>query len=220
MKPLSKLCHLVVCLSIALSSLYASAVSGVTLSLLPSSQTGAPGDLVSLDLVIDGLGDFAPDSLGDFDIDIAYDPAALTLSGFILGDFLGDIGLGEALDFSGGDLGGGLVNLAEVSLLEPAAATCIFCIPPYLDEIQPGSFALATLDFTIGSLAPGSSTTVGISTVNALGDGFGLALPLDNTLDAIIRRPADTVPEPGSLILLLAGIGAFALLRRRAGGAG
>ena len=197
--------------------LSATSAAAVTLSLQPSSQTAASGSTVSLELVIAGLGDFAPASLGDFDIDLSYDPAALSFSGITLGGFLGDTALFEAVDYSGGDLGGGLVNLAEVSFLEPEAASCIFCVPPYLDAIQPDTFALATVDFLVDGLASGASTNVAIDTVHALGDGFGIALPLDATADAVIRRQASgTAPEPGSLVLLLAGLSAFAALRHGA----
>jgi hypothetical protein len=47
-------------------------VSAVTLSLEPASSTVGVGDSLSLDLVIAGLGDYSSDSLGDFDIDIAF----------------------------------------------------------------------------------------------------------------------------------------------------
>ena len=184
-----------------------------TLSLLPASQTAVSGDNVSLDLVIDGLGNFAPDSLGDFDVDIGYDAAVLSFQSLILGPFLGDVGLGEAIDFSGGDLGG-LVNVAELSLLEPDALTCIFCISPFLDDIQPGSFTLATLNFHVDALAPGSSTTVSISSVNILGDGFGNLLTLDSTNDAVIRGPQISIPEPSILALLGLGLFGIGAVRR------
>ena len=190
-------------------------IPAATLSLLPSTQTASPGDGVSVQLFVEGLGDLAPDSVGDFDIDIGYDPTALTFGGYILDDFLGDIGLGEAIDFSLGDLGGGLINLAAVSFLEPDATNCVLCLPPYLDDIQPGSFPLGTLDFVVGGLAPGTSTTISIATVNALGDGFGVALPVDQTADAVVRRPAAPMPAPGVLVLVLSGIGLLRLVRPR-----
>ena len=82
---------------------FVSQASAITLSLLPAVQTVAPGDTVSLDLVIDGLGDFAPDSLGTFDIDIAFDSTALSFIGYSLGTFHGDELFGEAWDLSLGD---------------------------------------------------------------------------------------------------------------------
>ena len=177
----------------------------VVLSLEPSSQIAGPGDSVSLDLVISGLGNGAPDSLGDFDIDISFDASALSFLGYTLGTSLGDVGLGEAFDGSFGDLGGGLVNLAEVSLLFPFE----------LDALQADTFTLATLDFSVDVLAPGDSTTVDIDTVWALGDGFGLPLTVDAANSAVIRNAA--VPEPSLLALValgLTGVG-FASRRRK-----
>ena len=175
--------------------------AAVTLSLQPASQTAAPGDPVTLELVVGGLGDFAPDSLGAFDVDIAYDSAALTFTGYTLDSYLGDIFLGEAYDVSGGD-SGGVVNIAELSLLENNAATCFFCMPPYLDDIQPDSFTLAYLDFSVDTLAPGESTIVSIETVNALGDGAGMPLTVTATSDAVISA----VPVPAAAWLFGSGL--------------
>jgi hypothetical protein len=185
------------------------------LNLVPADQTASPGDLVTVDLIIGGLGDFAPDSLGDFDVDIAYEPGKLSLSGFVLGDYLGDIGLGEAGDFSLGDSGGGLLNLAVVSFLEADDLSCVFCIPPYLDDLQPSSFVLASIEFLVGvGLTPGTSTPIDIARVNALGDGFGIPLSLDEATGALVRRPAAPMPAPGIAILMMTGLGVLRLLRR------
>lgn len=208
---MKKHCHTLV--GLVFLALGASQVGAVTLSVLPSAQTAAPGDSISLDLVIDGLSASGPDSLGTFDINIAFDPGALSLTGFALDSFLGDLALGEALDLSLGDLGGGVVNVAEVSLLETDAPTCIFCIPPFLDDIQPASFRLANFMFAVDVLTPGSFTTVSI-TSSVIGDGFGMALPLDATFGAVISNPQGAVPEPGAFLLLVTGLFALIILRK------
>ena len=189
--------------------------NAVLLSMLPASQTAESGDTVSLDLIIGDLTDGGADSLGDFDIDIAYDDSRLSFMGYTLGGFLGDLGLGEAVDFSGGDLGGGIINLAEVSLLEPDMVSCFFCLSPYLDDIQPSSFIMATLDFMVDVLPVGTSTTVSIDTVHALGDGFGDPLAY-STSDAVIRNPSIvSVPTPAVFVLFAMGFMGLTLLRQR-----
>lgn len=199
----------------ALLALVAMPASALILSLQPTVQTAVPTDNISLDLVVSGLNAGGPDSLGAFDLDIGFDAAALTFQGYSLGASLGDIGLGEAFDFSFGDLGGGLVNLAEVSLLEADSGSCFFCFSPFLDDIQSDTFTLATLDFSVDVLAVGSSTSVFFDTVYALGDGFGLALGLDGISNAVIENPRASVPEPTTLALMALGLIGVGVVRRR-----
>lgn len=193
---------LATCSALLLLATIGTANAAVILSLQPTSQTATPGDVVSLDLVISGLTAGSADSLGDFDVDIGYDTGAMSLVGFSLGSSLGDIGAFEALDFSLGDIGGGIVNVTEVSLLSVSD----------LDALQADSFALATFDFMVDILPVGSSTLVDIGTVNALGDGFGLPLNLMSTSGAVIRNPRLTVPAPPTLVLIVMGL---ALIYRR-----
>ena len=170
----------------------------VTLSLSPSTQTASTGDLISLDLVIDGLGDYAPDSLGAFDVDLTYDTNVLTFLDYTLGTSLGDPLL-DVFDTSLGDLGG-IIDLAAVSLLID---------PADLDALQPSSFTLATLDFSVDLLLIGESTIVSIDTLDQflmMGDALGSDLPIDSVSNAVISNPAVGVPEPGVLALLSLGL--------------
>ena len=167
--------------------------AAVILSMSPSSTTAMPGDVVVLDLMISGLTAGAADSLGDFDLDIFYDAAALSVDSFSLTGLLGDVGLGEALDFSPGDDTFGTIALALGSLLFDFE----------LDALQPGSFSLATISFMVDALADGASTEVGISAVYALGDAFGDPLALMSTSSATIRNGVE-VSEPGSLVMIFA----------------
>lgn len=195
-------------LAVLLLAATSTQAEAVTIGFLPASQDAMPGDTVFLDLVIDGLGAGGPDSLGAFDIDVAFDAAALSLVGFSLTELLGDTGFGEALDISLGEIVPGLVNVSVLSLL----------LDFELDALQASMFPLATFEFFVDSLAPGSETVVFVDTVFALGDAFGGGLPVTGLGDGVIRNPRSTgpgpgVPEPGTWALLLFGLAAVGLPR-------
>lgn len=157
----------------------------------PGTTSANTGDLISLDLVISGLGNFGPDSLGAFDISIGFDAAALSFTGYSLGGFLGNVGLSEAIDASAGDVGGA-VNVAEVSLLSAIG----------LDTLQPSAFTLATLNFTVINLDGGAVTQLSVLPFPALADASGFALSAAASGPATIQG----VPVPGTLLLLITGL--------------
>lgn len=186
------------------SSLLASAANAaLILDLTPSSQNTATGGSVDLDLMISGLDDGGPDSLSLFSLEILFDDSRLSLTSYTLSDNLGNIG-SEALDFSFGDIGGGVIDLYNESLL----------LPGELDALQSDSFSLATLSFDVDDLALGESTIVSVGTVYSLADSFASDLTLDlSTNDAVLRNPT-TVPEPGTVALFAMSFGML-LLRRK-----
>ena len=177
----------------------------VVIELTPSDVISSTGEMVALDLRISGLGDFSALSLGDYDINIAFDTSRLGLTGWTLSNMLGDIGAFEAADFSFGDLGGGLLNLSVVSLLSI----------PELNALQPGAFTLASIMFNVLDLEPGNATTVSVERIFALGDQGGFPLRIDDINNATIRNPGMQVPEPGTLSLLGLGLIALGWRRRR-----
>lgn len=185
---------------LGLSMMSTLAAGGVILKLSPTNQTALPGDNISLDLIISGLNAGGAPSLGDFDLNIAFDTTKLSFTSYSLGSFLGVLS-SEADDFSSGVLGG-LINLAEVSYLSPTD----------LNSLQSSSFTLATLLFHVDALENGASTNVSFSQINALGDGFGNPLNIDAANNATI---SNNVPEPSSALLILLGLSGLSWLRLR-----
>jgi hypothetical protein len=173
-------------------------------SLEPADQDAAPTDVVSVDLVASAL---PADGIGAFDVDITYDPGALSFLGYTLGSTLGGVGLcgdpTDAWDCSFGDLGGGVVNLAELSFLATVD----------LLALQGGGpIVLATLDFMVDVLAPGDSTLLGIFGWSISSGEADELLGSTVFAGAAIHNPDASVPEPTTLTLF--GLGLL-LLRRR-----
>lgn len=186
-------------LLLALCCLQAPLSHAVLIELQPDSLLAETGDSISLDLVVSGLGNFAPDSLGAFDISVGFDPTRLAFTSYSFGDLLGDISLAEAIDSSAGDIGGA-VSLTEVSLLSAAG----------LDALQPGGFVVATLDFDVINLSPSVVTQVSILSGPTLADAFGMPLAVTGLGSASVTG----IPVPGTLLLLAAaGFGWLATRR-------
>jgi hypothetical protein len=171
----------------------------ITLDLQPGTAYAGNGDTVALDLVVSGLGDFSADSLGAFDITVGFDASALTFNSYSLGYLLGDVSLSEALDGSAGDIGGG-INVTEVSLLSVLD----------LDALQPDSFILATLNFDVTNLAPGTSTELAVLQGPILADAFGAQLTVEGLGSASISN----VPVSGTLLLFIASCFSWRFARR------
>jgi len=168
----------------------------------PGTTSANAGDLISLDLVISGLGNYVPDSLGAFDISVGFDATALSFTGYSLGGFLGNIALLEAIDASTGNVVSGAANVAEVSLLSALD----------LDTLQPGAFTLATLNFTVINLAAGAATQLSVLLDDAvLADGSG------SRLSATASGPASiqSVPVPATLLLLITGLCGWLIQMKR-----
>jgi hypothetical protein len=188
----------------------------VQLDLYPTSITVDPCNLFNIELKVSGLGDYQAPSVGDFDIDILYNTSQMAFTGYTLGPYLGDVGLGEALDWSWGDPGGtGAVDLAEVSLLLGNVLDDPFGLwgPPYLDDLQPDEFILATLEFHC--LRPGKSL-IYIDPSDPwltykVGDAYGR--PFQVTIGPPVE--VTQTPEPCTLVLIGTGLAGARFLRRR-----
>ncbi len=169
------------------------------LSLQPDTTVASNGDTVSVSLMVSGLGEFGPDSLGAFDIFVNYDASVLSFADYSLGNFLGDLRGITALDVSSGDTGGA-VNVAEISLLLPAR----------LHALQPGEFFLASLSFNVFNLTPGANTSLQILGGAVLANAAGTALPVATGAPATIVA----VPLPATLWLALSGLLGWSVTRR------
>jgi hypothetical protein len=184
-------------------SLNALQVSAAVVGLSPPIQQASNGETLTFDLSITGLGDFAPESLGAFELDVNYDPTRLSFLSYSLGTLLGDTDLDEAIDGSVGDPEAvGAVNLVEISLLDTAD----------LIDLQPSSFLLATLDFFVDYLPAGASTTLApdnVTILNAQADPS--PIDLTGTIDAVVA--GSQVPAPGVLSLMALGLAGIAWQR-------
>lgn len=165
------------------------------LTLSPDVVTAGTGDALSFDLVVSDLGNFGPASVGAFDVTVDFDPAVMSFASYSLGNLLGDPLLVEALDLGAIDLGGA-VNLGEVSLLSALA----------LDALQPGEFVLATLTFDVLLLEAGGVTQLSVNPSSLLADALGRQLAIVDAGGAVIEGKRATVPNPGTITLLLLGL--------------
>lgn len=175
------------------------ASANIILSAVPSASNVMSGDSVTVDLVISGLGEGGPDSLGAFDVNIGYDAAVLSVDGYNLSSLLGNIDDGEASAFSLGD-NGGIINLSVVS----------FLFDFELDDLQTAIFIFASIDFSVDALAEGSSTFFSYDFF-ILSDAFGFELTPDSATGALITNRAVvgvSAPAMGA-IFALAGLALF-----------
>lgn len=173
-------------------------VWAVSLSLVPSATPINPGAQITVDVNIADLGNFGPDSLGAFLIEVTFDPSVLTFSGETYGSLLGDV---DPIAFETDivtTVGVGSVSFEEISFLSALA----------LDAIQPASFTLVSLSFSSNMAG---MTTLGFGAVDLSDAGFPANTifpdPLTTasvTVESATQPPA--VPEPSTIFLFGTGL--------------
>jgi hypothetical protein len=185
---------------IAVISFGSRAVAAVSLTLEPSPQSINVGDPASMDLVVSGLGNLSPPSLGGFDFDLTFNASVLAANPIVFGNKLNTV---PGFGFFTIDNVVGQLHLDEVSL-ETAA---------FLNANQPGSFTLATLGFT--GLFPGGISGIGFSFAS-LSDEQGQSVSAFSTTGGSIEVTRRTgIPDVGSTAsLLLLGFVSLSALRR------
>ena len=189
-------------------SILVSVVSGILLLLLqgsayaiaievaPQTQDVLLGSSANVDINISGLGDGVAPSVGDFDLNLVFDPGVLSFNNVTFGDQLDIFGMGSITGVDSSVLG--VVRAFEVSLDSISD----------LNNLQLPAFTLAT--FSFNTIAAGNSALS--LTLNALGDANGdlLSATLQNGTINVT-----TVPEPATWLLFGVGLLAMFGMSRR-----
>ncbi|MBW2275344.1 MAG: hypothetical protein JRG96_18920 [Deltaproteobacteria bacterium] len=155
----------------ACSALLAFGAHAASIGFVPSSQTVAPGDLASVDVVV---SDLAGEIVSAYDLDITYDDSVISAQSVVLTSALGNESSFEA--FYDSDLStSGVVDIAGLSLLSDAEL---------LSRQGGDSVVLATITFRAGD--------AGTSSLDFVFDAF-------NDIKGSNGRVLDVTPESGSI---------------------
>lgn len=183
--------------ALALVLLFANArAEAVSIGVVPSATLVASGQLVSVDVVVSGLGVGAPPTISSFDLDLAFASPQLAFAGIAFGTGLGAAG---QVFTSSSLLPGPQLDFAVASLLSSAS----------LDASQPASFVLATITFQAGAAGDAALTLTQALLADTIGAPGSNQIPIGSLTGATIT----VVPEPGTLALVALGVAALA--RRR-----
>ncbi len=193
------------CSAISVAS-QAAAIISITLDPQPS-KIHTPGN-VFVDINISGLQSGGVNALlGAWELDFLYDPnvfqfVAVPPAG--LGTSLGNVALGQAISLAQPVTTPGIFHAGVLSLLEADAATCVFCVDPFLEDLQSDSFTLATVSLFAPAAGGAGIISSLLETKNIiLSDAFGNELlPVAHP-----SKLTNVVPIPATIILV--GIGLF-----------
>jgi hypothetical protein len=163
-------------------------------SITPSTQDVMVGDPVSVNIDVNGL----TAAVAGFQLLLSFDDSLLEGTGYTIGSGLG-AGLDESLGFAGGN--GSPLDLYFTSFEDEAT----------LAAAQGTGFTLATVTFN--AIANGLSP-LSLSGV-VLTDPLGTEIAFQHVNGSVcVGGNCTTVPEPGTLSLVGAGLAVFWLRRR------
>lgn len=189
------------------AALGCASAQALTIDLAPASQTAVAGHSFELALRVSGLGEKVAPSLSVFDLDVLFDPLAVSFESATFGDpALGDM-LAPTVTSEAVLPSVGILNLLSLSDADPSA----------LNDGQPGGFTLATLRFRAQS--PG--TTAFDLSINALGDADGAGLTPDAVNGASVQIvTSQAVPDGGPGLMAAVAFGALMIAHRATRSAG
>ncbi|MCG6971385.1 MAG: cohesin domain-containing protein [Gammaproteobacteria bacterium] len=182
----------------------------ISIDFNPTNSSVFVGDAFDVDVVVSGLETGGIDEIvSAYDLFIGYDSAIVAATAVSFGAYLDDV-LFPGFTLQAEDLQtAGQINIAETSLLTDEDLLALQ---------QPDSFTLATLSFTalsagISDLLFDLHPLLGINNDVKGRNGALIPVAMGTGTISVASKPI-SVPEPGTLALLLAGLLIFSVSSR------
>lgn len=163
----------------------------ITIDLIPEYTQINAGDNLAVAVRISGLGDHNAPALGTYDVDFHFDSDRFDITDIIWGDR----NLGNQLNLSGfGTLQDSQVSSSWMNVFELS-----FDDAQDLNWLQADEFTLFSVLLSASSMGNGGFSL----SINAIGDAYGIDLPIDAIHNATVTVGRVSLPEPSSLLLLI-----------------